>query len=162
MSSGVEWAVAGSASLANIAGFGHLAKMSNLSIVRRPIQDREKGRHSRISHLAGAIMLTLLAACSRPTHDQATLNAIKVESENLMRMRQAGRYAKIPRDEWPKVIASLGPEDVTVYAYGVEITTKRFFDGGWGYFVSRETDRSPEPKDRFSKLSPGVYWYHPY
>lgn len=45
---------------------------------------------------------------------------------------------------------------------GVHITTRAYFDGGWGYFVPREPQDLPEPVGRFEAAGQGVYWRHPY
>jgi hypothetical protein len=68
----------------------------------------------------------------------------------------------VPKSRWPRVIASLRPEFVSIYPDGVDIMTKPYFDGGWGYFVARNERKPPEPAGRFSALGVGVYWYHPY
>jgi hypothetical protein len=123
-----------------------------------------------------AIALTLLTGCTRPTHDQSTLKAIKAESQFLMVTERAVTYGTVPKDNvpvpkametvpksrWPRVIASLKPEWVTVFPDGVDIMIKPFFDGGWGYFVPRSEREPPEPAGRYSELGQGVYWYHPY
>ncbi len=60
------------------------------------------------------------------------------------------------------MIASLEPEAVLVSWSGVHITTKAYFDGGWGYFVPRKGRELPEPVERFEEVGYGVYWWHPY
>jgi hypothetical protein len=39
-----------------------------------------------------------------------------------------------PKAQWPHTIASLEPDFVMINADGVHITTRTYFDGGWGYF----------------------------
>lgn len=106
--------------------------------------------------------LTLLAGCERPTRDQAALKAIKAESQTLMAAWPTRTYATVPKSRWPRAIAGLKPFDVTVFPDGVDIMTKPYFDGGWGYFVARNERKPPQPAGRFSDLGDGVYWYHPY
>jgi hypothetical protein len=51
---------------------------------------------------------------------------------------------------------------VTVDSNGVDIMTKPYFDGGYGYFVPRIEGKLPYPEARYSALGQGVYWYRPY
>ena len=106
--------------------------------------------------------LTLLTSCTRPTRDQSVLKAIKAESRMLMATRPTTTYAAVPKRQWPPAIASLRPQSVTIFPNGVDIMTKPYFDGGWGYFVPPGKRGPPEPKGRFSAVGQGVYWYHPY
>lgn len=68
----------------------------------------------------------------------------------------------VPRDRWPKLIASLQPDLAMVLPDGADIIVKMHLDGGWGYYVPRNPRAQPEPEDRFSDLGQGVYWHHPY
>ncbi|WP_171905760.1 hypothetical protein [Sphingobium phenoxybenzoativorans] len=68
----------------------------------------------------------------------------------------------IPKGKWPRVIASLHPERVTVLTDGVDILIRPYFDGGWGYFVPSNERDIPEPVGRFARIDRGVYWYQPY
>jgi hypothetical protein len=111
---------------------------------------------------AALAALTLLTSCTRPTRDQSVLKAVKAESQILMATRPNRTYAVIPKSRWPRVIASLKPEAVTVLPDGVDIMTKPYFDGGWGYFVPKSEGAPPKPAGRFSDLGQGVYSYHPY
>jgi hypothetical protein len=70
--------------------------------------------------------------------------------------------AEVPKARWPRVIASLEPDFVSIHPDGVHITAKAYFDGGWGYFVPRRERHLPEPSDRFEEVGQGVYWWHPY
>lgn len=70
--------------------------------------------------------------------------------------------AKVRKLQWPPRIASLRPEFVSINEDGVHITTKPYFDGGWGYFVPRREGGLPEPVERFEEVGQGVYWWHPY
>ncbi len=106
--------------------------------------------------------LALLAGCAFPTDDRSTLEAIRAESLILMKDWPTRTYADVPKDRWPHAIAKLEPEIVIVTPDGVDIITKPYFDGGWGYFVPAEGHRPPEPAGRYSALAEGVYWFHPY
>ena len=117
-------------------------------------------RKSRVAVLAALLALALPGGCHRPTRDPATLGAIKAEARMLMRAYPVA--ANLPRARWPHTIASLEPEFVTIDPAGVYITTRPYFDGGWGYFVPREGGNLPEPAERFEEAGQGVYWWHPY
>jgi hypothetical protein len=45
---------------------------------------------------------------------------------------------------------------------GVHITTRAYFDGGWGYFVPTPGAYVHEPGGRFREVGRGVYWWRPY
>jgi hypothetical protein len=109
--------------------------------------------------LAVVMALTFLTSCERPSASPADLKAIKAEAEMLMRVQP--RDATVPRDQWPRAIAGLEPEFVMINQYGVHITTRAYFDGGWGYFVPRSEGVLPEPRGRFEELGQGTYWWHP-
>ena len=102
----------------------------------------------------------LLGGCNRPTSDAVKLAAIEAEARMLMKALPA--EAAVPKAQWPQAIASLEPESVAVDADGVHITTKAYFDGGWGYFVPRRREYVPEPAGQFREVRKGVYWWHPY
>jgi hypothetical protein len=119
----------------------------------------------RIALICGGVVLAaivLLVACEpRPTWDRAKLKAIRAEAEVLM-AKPSGQDRDLPKAAWPRTIAALRPEFVWVDSDGVEIMTKPYFDGGWGYFVPRDPRTPPEPAGRFEKAGEGVYWHHPY
>jgi hypothetical protein len=90
------------------------------------------------------------------------LKAIVEESRILMATYAGEEHVSVPEGQWPRTIASLKPDSVTVSGYGVDIMTKPDFDGGWGYMVPRD-ERIWKPwPERFSDLGQGIYWYHPY
>ena len=114
--------------------------------------------------LAGAV-----AGCAWPTSDESTLKAIAAECQHLMRTEppdaDAGpvpAYHGVPESRWPQIIASLKPTGVAVFRQGCDVQTKPMLDGGWGYFVPRSKGSLPQPRDRYSDLGYGVYWYRPY
>jgi hypothetical protein len=116
------------------------------------------------SHLGPAcalVALALLSACERPTRNQSTLKAIEAEAHMLMEQPVDIAKAELERRK-PPAIASLKPDFVSIDADGVYITTKAYFDGGWGYFVPRDRRTQPQPSGRFTKLGAGIYWYAPY
>jgi len=107
--------------------------------------------------------LVLLVGCGpRPTRDQAMLKAIRAEALVLMASPAHDDASVLPKARWPQTIAALRPERVWVDPDGVEILTKGYFDGGWGYFVPRDPRQPLEPQGRFEKAGEGVYWHHPY
>jgi len=81
-----------------------------------------------------------------PTYNQTKLKAVKVEAEILVAKHpiKASVYrVKIPKSQWPPAIASLEPEEVSVHRWGVDILIKSYFDGGWGYGVTRKKQDLP-------------------
>lgn len=104
--------------------------------------------------------LALLVGCEEPTHDPVKLKAIKAEAHTLMKSYSVN--AEVTKPQWPRGIASLRPEFVSINEDGVHITGKAYFDGGWGYFVPRRAGDLPEPVDRFEEVGQGVYRWHPY
>lgn len=111
-----------------------------------------------------AILVAIGSYCAfpHPTYDQATLNAVRAESLVLMAAKRTYVGPALPKGQWPPAISSLQPDFIIVSPDSVEIITKAFFDGGWGYHVSRDERDWPEPAERYSKLGRGVYWFHPY
>jgi hypothetical protein len=115
--------------------------------------------------LAASLFLAL-AACSRaPQLDPATLRAIAAESDELLAGGTASQI--FPEDEWPRTIASLGPESVHATRNGrpgdgLYIAMGGFFVTGWGYFVpanKSEFQPTPGSDPSFELLAEGVYWY---
>jgi len=118
--------------------------------------------------LGGSILpilaaLALLTGCHLPTHDQSKLKAIQAESERLFAahpIEPSKGWADIPKNQWPPVIKSLHPYSVTVFGWGVDITTKPYFDGGWGYEVPQGGKHDlPMPAGCYSELGHGVFWH---
>jgi hypothetical protein len=95
------------------------------------------------------------------THDQSVLKAIKAESLTLMATAPTETYSNAPKSRWPRMIASLKPQWVTVYpGHGVLILITPFFDGGWRYYVPKSEQEPPEPG--CSRIGQGVHWCRPY
>ena len=117
-------------------------------------------RRSLTVAIASFAALTVSSGCARPTRDPVKLKAIKAESRALMKTHPID--SDIPKARWPRAIASLEPELVSIDKAGVHLMTKAYFDGGWGYFVPRREQSLPEPVERFEEVGDGVYWWHPY
>ncbi|HEX2593324.1 MAG TPA: hypothetical protein VHL34_17610 [Rhizomicrobium sp.] len=122
-------------------------------------------RPARFGALAVAFAL---AGCAWPTHDEATLKGVAVACQHLMTTEALDtdygpypKYSGVPQKRWPPAIASLHPQDVSVFQTGCDIQIKPMFDGGWGYFVPRARGQLPEPRGRYTDLGYGVYWYRP-
>jgi hypothetical protein len=113
--------------------------------------------------LAVSLPFVLLNSCEGPTQNPRELRAIRVEAERLMATPPTGmdEWGHVPKSEWPPVIASLRPHEVTVNEQSVHISTKPFFDGGWGYEVARSRQDLGMPSECYSEVSPGVYWHNP-
>src|SRR5262249_25392078 len=101
---------------------------------------------------AAFVAVALLAGCTRPTHDQQVLKAIKAEAQTLMAAPPPGPFESLPKYRWPRAIASLEPEFVNVRDDGVDIVTKPYFDGGYGYYIAKYEDEAPEPAGRYERL----------
>ena len=67
----------------------------------------------------------------------------------------------VPEDRWPPAIASLKPYSVTVRLGMVDITTKPYFDGGWGYGVASDKRNLTMLMKCWSELGHNVYWHGP-
>jgi hypothetical protein len=110
--------------------------------------------------VSSSIMLT---GCGpRPTHDAAKLQEIASAAQTVLASHPAGAPQQLPPNQLPQGITRLHPQLVIAEAEGLEIVTKPYFDGGWGYYVRRPGRELPQPKARFSELGTGVYWFHPY
>ncbi|AJP72567.1 hypothetical protein TS85_13490 [Sphingomonas hengshuiensis] len=103
-------------------------------------------------------------SCTGPTYDQRILRAVGAEARALMAanpVNPAQPWVDIPEQALPPAIASLRPHDVTVYRWGVAITIKPFFDGGWGYEVPRKKGDFGMLPECYSEVGPGVFWHGP-
>ena len=124
-------------------------------IVRQP--------HSRAAFAILAAVI-LIAGCQCPTRNQTRLKAIKAEAELLMKthpIKPPKDWAHLPKSQWPPAIAKLEPYSVTIHPWGVDISTKPYFDGGWGYMIPRQEKDLPMPAGCYSEPGPGVYWHGP-
>ena len=119
----------------------------------------------RISPFATRATLTLLAllgGCNWPTYNSAKLKAIKAEALVANHpIRPPNHWADVPKQQWPPAIASLQPEFVTVHQWGVNITTKAYFDGGWGYQVAKNKRDLPMPEGCYWEMYQHVFWHGP-
>jgi hypothetical protein len=92
------------------------------------------------------------------------LAKVRAEAYSLMKTHPAGpksSWREIPKTDWPPSIASLKPKYVTVADGSVDIVTRPFFDGGWGYNVPRAKRDLPMPFECYSEPSKGVFWHGP-
>jgi hypothetical protein len=108
--------------------------------------------------------MSVLSGCNRPIADAAKLEAIRAEAQALMNAyspEQPNNWRKVPKGKWPATIAGLHPEDVTVHTWGVDIVTKPYFDGGYGYEVPRSKADLPMAAACYSEPSKGVFWHGP-
>lgn len=117
-------------------------------------------RRTGVVALAVVAALALLGGCARPTRDPVKLKAIKAEARTLLKTYPTD--AEVSKARWPRAIASLEPEFVSINSDGVHITTEPYFDGGWGYFVPRRERSRPEPVGRFEDVGQDVYLWHPH
>lgn len=123
-----------------------------------------KGCLSIVIPIVVLIALALYCAFPHPTHDRAQLKAIAAESQRLMAAypRSPSRqYVHIPKNKWPPAIAGLKPYSVTVRHRMVDITTKPYFDGGWGYGFAFDKQDLTMLVECWSELGDGVYWHGP-
>jgi len=110
------------------------------------------------------IALGIYSAFPHPTHDQAELKAIAAESRRLMATHPIippERWVAVPENQWPPVITSLKPFSVTVYRGNVHISTKPYFDGGWGYGFAPDKRNLGMLAECWSELGHGVFWHGP-
>lgn len=111
------------------------------------------------------ILLGWIAAFPQPAWNQSSLKGIKAESEMLMAAHPEALQEPwtVPSDQLPPNIAKLEPFMVTIHSWGVDIGTKPFFDGGWGYGVPRSGKKADLPMlpGCWSEPSPGVFWHGP-
>jgi hypothetical protein len=70
-------------------------------------------------------------------------------------------YVDISRDKWPPAIRDLKPFSVSVRHGMVNIVTKPFFDGGWGYGFAVDKRHLTMLVECWSELGHGVYWHGP-
>ena len=108
--------------------------------------------------------ISILSGCNRPVSDAEQLRAIRAEAQTLMQTNAPARPSKwkdVPKDQWPTAISSLHPEAVTVHVSGVDIMTKAYFDGGYGYEVPRSKVDLLMPAACYSEPSQGVFWHRP-
>ncbi|HET9511878.1 MAG TPA: hypothetical protein VFO80_12080 [Sphingomonas sp.] len=109
-------------------------------------------------------LLVLPFGCMGPTGNPTTLEGIRREAGELMQrpIPRSQSFIDVPIDQLPPTIAALKPDFVLVNESGVDIVTTAFFDGGWGYYVPRSANPSPNSLFRHYRVGRGVYWFHPY
>ena len=87
-----------------------------------------------------------------------------MESQQLLAtnpINPGEQLLKLPAEKWPPAIASLKPYSVTVGPGMVDITTKLFFDGGWGYGFATDKHNLTMLVECWSELGHDVYWHGP-
>jgi hypothetical protein len=93
----------------------------------------------------------------------ATLKAIRNEAFELMaNPPPSSGWGRIDDTRLPPTIAALKPDYVIHDGNEVEITTRAYFDGGWGYYVPKSASPSRELLFRHYSVGHGVYWFYPY
>lgn len=121
-------------------------------------------RISPFATRATLALLVLLGGCDWPTYNPTKLKAIKVEAEALVAnhpIKPPNHWVDVPKQQWPPTIAKLQPEFVTVHQWGVDITTKPYFDGGWGYQVAKNKRDLPMPEGCYREMYQNVFWHGP-
>ena len=116
--------------------------------------------------LTVAVLTAILAmrVWNGPIFDPAKLATMKAEAHGLMQAHPtpaSGDWVDVPSRNWPRVVASLRPERVQVARWGVVITTKSYFDGGWGYHIPRQRRDLPMPQECYSEPAADVFWHGP-
>jgi len=97
-----------------------------------------------------------------PIHDQETLKAVAAESQRLMAAHKTAQgWVSLPKNQWTPAIARLKPYSVKVGSRIVDITTKPYFDGGWGYGFTRNKQDLGMLQECWSDLGQDVYWHGP-
>lgn len=114
--------------------------------------------------IAILIALGIYSSFPHPTHDQATLRLVAAESRRLMAaypLSQRTQFVIVPKDRWPSTIAKLKPDSVIVSSGMVDITTRPFFHGGWGYGFAPDKRNLTMLVECWSELGSDVYWHGP-
>ncbi len=95
-----------------------------------------------------------------PTHRDAKLLAMSGEARALMPLGHQD-WLGVPKNRWPHTTASLDPQWVQTYNWGIEVEISGFFDGGWGYHIVTDGGAPPWPIECYENLGHGVYWHDP-
>lgn len=113
--------------------------------------------------LALLLLMLALSGCPGPTSDREALRAAAAAARSLRAEHPPTPqgWAEVPQGQWPLAIARLNPERVVVYRWGVDISTKSFFDGGWGYHVAEKPSDLPMLDGCYSEETPGMFWHGP-
>ena len=114
--------------------------------------------------IALAVVLPPLSACTLPTFDPAKTRAIAAEAQTIVARYPVGpskQWVELPPRQWPSAIASLKPDRVIVHQWGVDVSIKPYFDGGWGYHISRNKSDLPMPPGCYWERGDNVYWHGP-
>ncbi|WP_315762827.1 hypothetical protein [Sphingomonas sp. Y38-1Y] len=131
--------------------------------MQRP-EKHVRGWLSVVLPILSLVAIGIYCVIPHPTYDDAVLNSIAIEAQRLMAtypISPGAGFVEVPQDEWPSVIASLQPATVMISSATVEITTKPFFDGGWGYGFAAEKQSLTMLPECWSHLGHNVYWHSP-
>lgn len=110
------------------------------------------------------IAIGIYSSFPHPTHDQETLRLVAAEARHLLATTPLSpkvRFIVIPKNQWPSTVATLKPYSVIVRTGMVDITTKPFFDGGWGYGFATDKRNLTMLVECWSEVSSDVYWHGP-
>ncbi|WP_156340277.1 hypothetical protein [Sphingomonas sp. Leaf17] len=110
------------------------------------------------------IALATYSAFPHPTSNQVILTAVAVESQRLIVNNAVGvgmPSVYLPKEKWPPTIASLKPYSVIVRHYMVDMTTRPYFDGGWGYGFAADKRNLTMFAKCWSELGQNIYWHGP-
>ena len=114
--------------------------------------------------IAILVGIGIYSAFPHPTDNEATLRAVAFESRSLLKTHPTSttdQSVDVPKSAWPASIASLKPYSVIVRPGMVDITTKPFFDGGWGYGFTADKRQLTMLVECWSELRHNVYWHGP-
>lgn len=123
-----------------------------------------KGCLGAVVAIAVLAAIAIYIAIPHPTWNQAKVKAIAVESQQLMAaypVDPTEQSVEVPKDKWPPTIAGLKPYSVFVRHGMVDITTKPFFDGGWGYGFAKDKRNLTMLVECWSQLGHNVHWHGP-
>lgn len=118
-----------------------------------------KAKRARIS-IGTLAFLLALTGCAWPTRDQDSLKKLRAEADAIVAVQTAD-FANLNKNALPPVIAGLKPEFVSASRSGVEIITKPGLDGGWGYYIPAKGAAFPKPRQCYTPIGQGVYWFKP-
>jgi hypothetical protein len=110
------------------------------------------------------MVLGIYSAFPHPTHNQTILKTAAAESQQLIANHSINPKDEslwLPKEQWPPAIASLKPEFVIVDQDSVDITTKSFFDGGWGYGYAKNKRHLGMLEECWSELGHDMFWHGP-
>ncbi len=105
--------------------------------------------------------IALSDGCHRPTLDKTELAAIRSGAMRLMRTDASPPDRDPDPDALPEAIRRLQPDHVIVRRNSVDIITKSWFDGGWGYYVTVDRAAPSMPIGCYLPIGDNIYWHNP-